>query len=489
MKQIDIMDLLFLSKKEFQALDGEFFDQLPDKQIARMPYCLWDMMTIEQFKKMSIPSISKLDYNELVKLYIKYSNETEPYTTEYKLRDKIVTVESKSLESKIIDTIQQQKKYGYFKARNRLKKSDCENGMLFTNSDSLYSYLPKPGKEFVVWDENRNITIIPRRINSQGTNETYFYYDFTEIHNMLKIARRDGEFTLPDDEIPPLVSFVKLMEKYNVKYSLTNQFCKRWKMPYYLIYYGKDFSEVSNGTKFYDIVECKPMIEKILQIEFIRDNLKKYKEKGVLPKYCFQKIYPFLDTKIDDLVKTNQINLYRSEDTNLLSHESVLLYFEKHLEYKGKLRKKQEDTLPLLIDFNNYFKDLNLPVEILEELRKKLDTYLINDTVYLSYPFEPKHKKNGKYDKFRMEIIETIKPYVKYHINLEENLKEYKNSNKIPDIFIECLISKLLINYPEVKEYYLSNVQEFYQYCRLDGIGYGDIAYMDFEKVCKYFDL
>ena len=76
--KIDVLDLLFMTKKEFQDLDGEFIDQLSPKQINRMPNCLWDMMTEEQLKRISTFNLSTLDYNELVKLYIKYIDSTEP---------------------------------------------------------------------------------------------------------------------------------------------------------------------------------------------------------------------------------------------------------------------------------------------------------------------------------------------------------------------------------------------------------------------------
>ena len=38
--KIDVLDLLFMTKKEFQDLDGEFIDQLPPKQINRIHNCL-----------------------------------------------------------------------------------------------------------------------------------------------------------------------------------------------------------------------------------------------------------------------------------------------------------------------------------------------------------------------------------------------------------------------------------------------------------------
>lgn len=120
--KIDVLDLLFMTKKEFQDLDGEFIDQLPPKQINRIPNCLWDMMTEEQLKRISTFNLSTLDYNELVKLYIKYIDSTEPYTIEYKIKDKTTTIESNGLEPKLHEVISQQKRYANFKARSRFNK-------------------------------------------------------------------------------------------------------------------------------------------------------------------------------------------------------------------------------------------------------------------------------------------------------------------------------------------------------------------------------
>ena len=146
MKKTDVIDLLFMPKEEFHKLDGEFIDQMPAKQIARIPFYLWNTMTKEQIKHISASALSTLDYDELVKLYIKYSGDREPYTFEYKVKDKAITVQSNGLEEKIYETILQEKKRCKFKARDRIHKNECMNGIIFTNADALYNYLPKQRK-------------------------------------------------------------------------------------------------------------------------------------------------------------------------------------------------------------------------------------------------------------------------------------------------------------------------------------------------------
>ena len=483
MKKTDVLDLLFMPKEEFQKLDGEFIDQLPAKQIARIPFCLWDTMTKEQVKHLSNSVLSTLDYDELVKLYIKFSDETEPYTIDYKLKDKTVKIESKSLEEKLYDLMLQGKIYSNFKARNRLNRKDCNDGIIFNNVDHLYNYLPKPIKNYISWDEKREHIVTAKRYkNPSFKRETNCYFKFDEIIELLKTARRNGDYILNEDEIPPLLPFTTLMSRFNVKYTLTSQFHNRWKIPYYLLFCGREFNDSSEGTRYYDIVECKPILEKILQIEYSPIKVFKYRDTNIIPKYCLEKIYPFLD--IEALIETEKIDLYRGIE-NLLDYNSVIDYIQT--TKINKTKKKPRD-LPTLINFDKYFEGLDLPKELLLELKDTLDTYEINDTLYLQFPLERKHKMGGPYDTFRLKIISIIKEYVVYKSKLNEVKNKYDEMNKIPDIFVECLTSELVIDHPELKDAYLSNVQEFYPVQRLDGLGYGDIGYMDYKKVKEYFN-
>lgn len=483
--KIDVLDLLFMTKKEFQDLDGEFIDQLPPKQINRIPNCLWDMMTEEQLKRISTFNLSTLDYNELVKLYIKYIDSTEPYTIEYKIKDKTTTIESNGLEPKLHEVISQQKRYANFKARSRFNKKDCTNNIMLCTGYDLYNYLPKTAKDYISWDKNKqHYYTAKKHRNPMGTKTTEFYFEFDDICKMLKLARRDGEYIL-NDEIPPLLPFTTLMSRYKVKYSLSSQFLKRWKLPYYTFFYGRELTENSDGRNLYDVVECEPMLKKILQIEYAPVRVKKYHNTNIIPKFCLQKIYPFLEDEIDNLINTQQIDLYRGEE-NLLDYNSVIDYIEN--KKINKNNKKPKD-LPFLIDFYDYFDGLDLPNELLSELKDKLDTYAINDKIYLHFPFEIKHKTDGKYDNFRLKIISIIQEYVVYKSKLNQTQNNFYTTNKIPDIYIECITSKLINDNKDLKKLYLSNVQEFYPVYRLDGLGYGDIGYMDYSKAKKYFDI
>lgn len=484
MKKTDVIDLLFMPKEEFHKLDGEFIDQMPAKQIARIPFYLWNTMTKEQIKHISASALSTLDYDELVKLYIKYSGDREPYTFEYKVKDKAITVQSNGLEEKIYETILQEKKRCKFKARDRIHKNECMNGIIFTNADALYNYLPKPSKEYYSWTENKEKVYTTTKLkNDNGTKDTKYYFDFDDIQDLLRVARRDGEDIL-NDEIPPLFPFTDLMNRYKVKYTLTSQFNNRWKIPYYLLFCGQEVNDASEGTRYYDIVECEPILEKILQIEFSPTKIHKYKDTNIIPIYCLEKVYPFLNN-IDELINEGKIDLYRGIE-NLLDYNSVIDYIQT-LKI-NKINKKPRD-LPFLLDFYDYFKDLNLSNELLEELKNNLNTYIVNDKVLLEFPLERRHKKGGAYDNFRLKIISIIKDYVVYKFKLNDTKNTFHITNKIPDIFVECLISELVLDYPDLKNLYISNIKEFYPVNRLDGLGYGDIGYMDYDKITKYFNL
>ena len=119
-----------------------------------------------------------------------------------------------------------------------------------------------------------------------------------------------------------------------------------------------------------------------------------------------------------------------------MDYNSVIDYIEN--KKINKNNKKPKD-LPFLIDFYDYFDGLDLPNEILSELKDILDTYAINDKIYLQFPFEIKHKTDGKYDNFRLKIISIIQEYVVYKSKLNQTQNNFYTTNKIPDIYIECI--------------------------------------------------
>lgn len=452
----DYLKIMNSTKKEIQEMSPEYFNGLHANLIKAIPETIFQYITLEQARGLETTVLRRLPSWLLDQYAIEDGD--EPYELIRHIDGKDIPIQALPIKQRLINSTACLQNFCTNLQTKPLYKKD-EDNIFFKDVKFNTQLMVAPlANQYLKYHEK--------------VNKTYAI-DFDETLDIINKYYVPNEFDQGKkyDYIPAMISLPNLIMQSSLFPQINHV-----KLKYLSCFkFGRSVRYVYKDAHNLLLMNDKLTIAS-------KQHQSTFRQTNKMPRTFFENLYKNIFT-YDDIkrfIKKGQLKLYENEE-HLIDYSSAVTLL-------GEVMKNARiKTLPILVSVEEYLEGLYADEEAVNLIKENMNTFEFNGKLYFKYNLNLHMYQT--YSIFRLRLIKTLRPYYCKKFATEESQRHFKDTNKIPDLIVECLWDKLVYKSEFWSDtYYYKPTSARTYYFPAYKLGVYDVGYMRYDAILKRID-